>query len=136
MGIFINPGNQGFKEIKTDNYIDKTSLIACINDTIETERRLTCISRPRRFGKSYAAQMLASYYCTGCDSAPLFDGLEISKDESYTRYMNKYNVLYLDITYFLCYTFKCEKEIGFGFHFSSSSGRRRNVRIFFLFIVI
>ncbi len=101
MGIFINPGNQGFKEIKTDNYIDKTSLIACINDTIETERRLTCISRPRRFGKSYAAQMLASYYCTGCDSAPLFDGLEISKDESYTRYMNKYNVLYLDITYFL-----------------------------------
>ena len=101
MGVFINPGNQGFKELLDGDYIDKTGIISCINDTIETKRRLTCISRPRRFGKSYAAQTLASYYCTGCDSAPLFDGFEISKASSYKEHMNKYNVLYLDITYFL-----------------------------------
>ena len=101
MGIYINPGNQGFKELLDGDYVDKTGLIACVNETIETKRRLSCISRPRRFGKSYAAQMLASYYCTGCDSSSLFDGYDISKDASYKEHMNKYNVLYLDITYFL-----------------------------------
>ncbi|MBR4985161.1 MAG: AAA family ATPase, partial [Proteobacteria bacterium] len=59
---------------------------------------LNCISRPRRFGKSYAAQMLCAYYCIGCDSAPLFDDLEIAKDETYRAHLNQYNVLYLDIS--------------------------------------
>lgn len=58
MGIYLNPGNSGFAGILNDRYIDKTGLIGLVNDSIETPRRLTCISRPRRFGKSFAAQML------------------------------------------------------------------------------
>ena len=67
MGTYLNPGNSGFTGILNDQYIDKTSLIALINETIDTPRRLTCISRPRRFGKSFAAQMLCAYYDKTCD---------------------------------------------------------------------
>lgn len=62
MGTYLNPGNLGFKEIIADEYVDKTGLISLINRMIGTKQKLTCISRPRRFGKSYAAQMLSAYY--------------------------------------------------------------------------
>ena len=57
MGIYLNPGNSGFAEIRNSTYVDKSGLIGLINDTIGTTQKLTCISRPRRFGKSFAAQM-------------------------------------------------------------------------------
>jgi len=72
MGTYLNPGNQGFCGIRNDTYIDKSGLIRLINDTIDTPRRLTCVSRPRRFGKSFAAQMLCAYYDKTCDSSSLF----------------------------------------------------------------
>ena len=101
MGFYINPGNENFRQILKDVYIDKSGLIAVINQTIETNRRLSCVSRPRRFGKSFAANMLEAYYDCSCDSHELFDDLEISRDESYEKHLNQYNVLYLDITGFL-----------------------------------
>ena len=100
MGIYINPGNGSFNKIRKDRYVDKSGLIAVVNGTIDTNDFLSCISRPRRFGKTFAAAMLAAYYCTGCDSAPIFDSLEISADPSYKEHMNQYNVLYMDITGF------------------------------------
>ena len=54
MGVYLNPGNKGFQVILKSEYVDKTGLIALINKTIGTMEMLTCISRPRRFGKSYA----------------------------------------------------------------------------------
>lgn len=47
--------------------------------------------------KSYTANMLAAYYSKGCDSHDLFSKLEISKEESYEKYINKFNVITLDI---------------------------------------
>lgn len=60
MGIYLNPGNKGFEEVARSEYVDKTGLIAMINQTIGTTQMLFCISRPRRFGKSYAAKMLCA----------------------------------------------------------------------------
>lgn len=57
MGTYLNPGNHGFSGIRNDIYVDKSGLISLINDTIDTPRRLTCCCRPRRFGKSFAAQI-------------------------------------------------------------------------------
>ena len=62
MGTYLNPGNSGFAEILNSGYVDKTGLISLINRTIGTKSKLTCISRPRRFGKPYAAQMLCAYF--------------------------------------------------------------------------
>ncbi len=101
MGFYINPGNDNFRFIVNDEYVDKSGMIAVLNKTINTKSMLSCVSRPRRFGKSYAANMLEAYYDCGCDSHELFDDLEIARDESYEKHLNKYNVLYLDITGFL-----------------------------------
>lgn len=98
MGAYLNPGNLAFTRIRNDIYVDKTGLIALINDTIDTPRALTCISRPRRFGKSYVAKMLCAYYDKTCDSAELFCDLEIAQDIHYLDYMNQYDVIYLDMT--------------------------------------
>ena len=98
MGNYVNPGNSGFTGIKNDTYIDKTGLISLINRTIDTPRRLTCISRPRRFGKSFAAQMLCAYYDKTCDSSALFDNLAIGSDAQYRKHLNQYDVIYLDMT--------------------------------------
>lgn len=76
MGIYFNPGNKGFQEILQSEYIDKSGLITLINNTVGTMAKLTCISRPRRFGKSYAAKMLCAYYDCSCDSHALFDDKE------------------------------------------------------------
>ena len=79
MGTYLNPGNNGFSRIVKNNYVDKTGLIGIINKTIDTTDNLTCISRPRRFGKSYAAQMLCAYYDVTCDSHELFDIFKIAE---------------------------------------------------------
>jgi len=98
MGIYLNPGNSGFKRILKGSYVDKTGMIGLVNDRIETSDNLICISRPRRFGKSYAAQMLCAYYDHTCDSHCLFDNKEISRIDSYDNHINAYNVIYLDMT--------------------------------------
>jgi hypothetical protein len=98
MGNYLNIGNDGFRKVINGRYVDKTGLIAYINSTLETPLKLTCVSRPRRFGKSFAAQMLCAYYDKGCDSRELFDGLKITSDKSFNKYLNKYDVIYLDIT--------------------------------------
>ncbi len=101
MGVYINPGNAGFEAIKNGEYIDKTGLISLINRNMGKAKNLICISRPRRFGKSYAAQMLCAYYDYSCDSSRLFENLEIARDSKYSENLNKYNVISLDITSFL-----------------------------------
>ncbi|MBQ9008620.1 MAG: AAA family ATPase [Clostridia bacterium] len=98
MGFHLNPGNSGFSRIRNDLYVDKSGLIALINKTIDTTRSLTCVSRPRRFGKSFAAQMLCAYYDRTCDSSMLFHDLAIAKDTGYAKLLNQYDVIYVDMT--------------------------------------
>ena len=101
MGIYINRGNGGFQESRNSEYVDKSGLIAFINSTLETERKFTCVSRCRRFGKSMAAKMLTAYYDHSCDSRSLFADLAIAKDPSFEKHLNKYPVIYLDMTGFV-----------------------------------
>ena len=101
MGIYINPGNIAFDEINDEEYVDKTMLISLVNERIRTKNKLICISRPRRFGKSYAAKMLTAYYDCSCDSHKLFDDKKIAGCDSYEKHLNQYNVIQLDITDFI-----------------------------------
>ena len=101
MGDYINPGYDGFENIIAGKYIDKTGLISLINDSLDTSDKLICVSRPRRFGKSFSAKMLSAYYDKSCDSHKLFDKFEISKSDTYEKFINKFNVVYLDITGFI-----------------------------------
>lgn len=101
MGICLNPGNKGFQEILRSRYVDKTGMIALINQTLGTTGKLICVSRPRRFGKSFAARMLCAYYDCSCDSRGLFNGRKIAETEGYLRHLNQYHVVSLDITGFI-----------------------------------
>ena len=77
MGAYLNPGNSGYQEILQSEYVDKTGLIALINNTVGTREKLSCISRPRRFGKSYAAMMLCeSYGMDFGDAKNWYDGYD------------------------------------------------------------
>ena len=112
MGIYMNPSNENFKmALNSQIYVDKTELIAYTNQVLKTEQRYICVSRPRRFGKSMAANMLAAYYCRENDSAPLFEGLSISNKASFNEHLNKYNVIFLNIQSFLSRTHDILKMI-------------------------
>ena len=102
MGLYVNPGNEGFKTIRKSLYVDKSGVIDVINGLLNTRDKLTCISRARRFGKSFTAQLLCAYYGKTCvDSEELFSDLSISQSDSYKEHLGKYNVIYLDITGFI-----------------------------------
>ena len=62
---------------------------------------------PRRFGKSYAANMLAAYYSKGADSEKMFSGLSIGKTQDFKKYLNKYDVIHIDVQWFLA---NCEDK--------------------------
>ena len=100
MGTYINKGNNVFRDIVSHEYVDKTSLIPLINSTLNSERRYSCVTRCRRFGKSMAAKMLCAYYDKSCDSRELFVGLKAERDKSFETYLNRYSVIYLDVTSF------------------------------------
>lgn len=119
MGIYLNPGNILFqRSLNSDIYIDKSELIRYTNSFLNTENNLLCVSRPRRFGKSMALQMLAAYYSKECDSRKLFENLKLGdfsstakessnpieaawdakkKAELFEEGLNKYDTLYLDM---------------------------------------
>ena len=100
-GKYLNIGNEGFRSIRNSEYVDKTGLIRFMNKCLDTPQKLICVSRPRRFGKSFATKMLCAYYSKGCDSKELFEDLQIAKDPAFAKNLNQYEVLYLDITLFL-----------------------------------
>ena len=112
MGVYLNPGNDKFyKAINSEIYVDKTELIQYTNRVFNTMQQNVCVSRPRRFGKSMTANMLAAYYSRGCQSEKLFDGLKIKEDSSFSKYLNKYNVFFINMQEFLSRSKTVEKMV-------------------------
>ena len=102
MGRFVNPGNSAFKvALASEIYIDKTGLLDFTNSVLGTKQAYICNSRPRRFGKSITADMLTAYYSKGCDSRELFMNYNIAQTEDFEKYLNKYDVIHLDMQWIL-----------------------------------
>ena len=92
----IPVGISSFSKIRENNlyYIDKTRLIESLFEKGNAE--VTLFTRPRRFGKTLAMNMLAEFFDVEKDSRKLFDGLEIMKNEEIcTQWMNRYPVISL-----------------------------------------
>ena len=102
MGRFVNPRNSAFKvALASEIYIDKTGLLDFTNSVLGTKQAYICNSRPRRFGKSITADMLTAYYSKGCDSRELFMNYNIAQTEDFEKYLNKYDVIHLDMQWIL-----------------------------------
>ena len=95
MGIFLNSTApfEAYKITALDKYfVDKTMLIEELIPSIGREQRFLCITRPRRFGKTVMANMVASYFGKAIDSSFVFEHLAIAKSPVYEEYINKYDV--------------------------------------------
>lgn len=107
MGTYLNPGSAAFKEaLNSEIFVDKTGMIQYLNRIICTKQKYVSVSRPRRFGKTMAADMLSAYYGRRAESRQLFEQCKISKIETgnddlkWDEYLGKFNVIRLVMTDF------------------------------------
>ena len=114
MGRFVNPDNSAFQvALNSRIYVDKTGLLEYTNTVLDTMDAYICNSRPRRFGKSYTANMLTAYYSKGADSEKMFSGLEISKAADFRKHLNKYDLIHIDVQWFLANCAKADDVVAF-----------------------
>ena len=74
MGTYLNPGMKSFQmSVNSEIFVDKSPMIAYLNTVVNTQQRYVSVSRPRRFGKTMAADMICAYYDREADSRALFE---------------------------------------------------------------
>lgn len=110
MGTYLNPGKELFERAcRSEIFVDKTEMIAYLNSVVNTNQCYVCVSRPRRFGKTMAADMIAAYYDRTADSRALFTKSKLAHsapvrvedaDKSWDKYLGKFDVLRLVMTRF------------------------------------
>ncbi len=106
MGIYLNPGNKRFDiALNSEIFIDKTEVIDYINTVVNTNQRYVSVSRPRRFGKTMAADMLCAYYDRTADSRQLFEKCKIHEstiinNSKWDKYLGSFDVIRLVMTDF------------------------------------
>ena len=111
MGTYLNPGSDRFEmTVNSDIYVDKTEMIAYLNSILKTEQRYVSVSRPRRFGKSIAANMLCAYYGKG-DSRELFASSKLAVRDGWDRYLNQFDVIKIVMTDFIKEKTTVEKSL-------------------------
>lgn len=98
MGINLKPNDNNFNEIANQEiFVDKTMMIGVLNRIMKSPSKYACFSRPRRFGKTIAGDMLSAYFSKGADSRGLFAPYKISKDACFESSLNALNVMKIDM---------------------------------------
>ena len=111
MGTYLNPGRHGFETaVNSEIFVDKTEMIGYLNSLVNTKQRYVSVSRPRRFGKTMAADMICAYYGRGAGARALFEGTRLSGSASartargelaWDAYLGGFDVVRLVMTRFL-----------------------------------
>ena len=100
MGVYLNNTSsyEAYRKVKNSPYfVDKSHILTKIIPRIETSENCLCITRPRRFGKSVIANMMAAFFSKGCNAEELFDSSRISLCDNYKSQLNQYNVISLSL---------------------------------------
>lgn len=112
MGLYLNSKKASIlykAETEADYFVDKTAILDELAALVEPEEqtgnrkeiskgrgnKYICITRPRRFGKSVMASMIAAYFGKGRDCKCIFDKLEVSSRKWYVKHLNSHNVIYI-----------------------------------------
>ena len=109
MGVYLNPGAAMLRQGRNSQiYVDKSAMIARLNRLVNTERKYACVSRPRRFGKTMAANMVSAYYDRTVDGTAEFAGLAITADPTFDKQRNRYDSVRINMQEFLSETHDVE----------------------------
>ena len=101
MGTYLNPGKAAYQmAVNSEIFVDKTEMIQYINSVVNTQQRFVSVSRPRRFGKTIAADMLCAYYDRCADSRDLFEKRKLADESGWDKYLGKFDVIHLVMTRF------------------------------------
>lgn len=98
MGNYLNTAavcDAYSREFHSPYFVDKSLLLEQLIPRIETNASYICITRPRRFGKSVMAYMIASFFSRTCNADTIFHQLKISAADSYKNYLGKYDVIFI-----------------------------------------
>ena len=113
MGRYLNPSKTKYEiDVNSEIYVDKSEMLLYTNSFVNTNKRYVCVSRPRRFGKTMAANMLSAYYCRTADSRNIFedrklaansvkDGDKKGNNHLWDRYLGAFDVIQLVMTDFM-----------------------------------
>ena len=98
MGLYLNPNADAFQMgLNTEIYVDKSLILSELNKLVSSQGNFVCLSRPRRFGKSMAGNMISAYYSKGCDTREVFSQMKLGQEPGFDKYLNKFNVIKLDL---------------------------------------
>lgn len=101
MGNYLNsivPFNSYQTTVSGTYFVDKSPLLDELLPAIGTEERFFCITRPRRFGKSVMANMIAAFFGKAADAENIFKHLMISSSQFYKKHLNQHDVIYIDFS--------------------------------------
>ena len=111
MGTYLNPGKASYEEaVNSEIFIDKTEMIQCLNSLVNTKQKYISVSRPRRFGKTIAADMICAYYDREAESLELFKKRKIAEtapvktghnEIAWDSFLGRFNVIRLVMTEFI-----------------------------------
>lgn len=92
--------------VDSEIFVDKTEMIAYLNTLVNTQQRYVSVSRPRRFGKTMAADMLCAYYGRGAGGGGLFARTRLATcagagGAAWDVYLGRFDVIRLVMTDFL-----------------------------------
>lgn len=98
MGIYLN-SRSAYTLYKSETekpyFVDKSKMLEELFPLVQTGNNHICITRPRRFGKTVMANMIASFFSKACDAQDIFQPLQIAQAEEYDKYRNQFPVIHI-----------------------------------------
>lgn len=111
MGTYLNPNSRNFQEaVNSEIYIDKTEMIQVLNPLIKTLQKFVLVTRPPKFGKTMAADMVCAYYDRNADNRELFAKRKLAEcaplqtkrgEIRWDTYLGQFDVIHVVMTDFI-----------------------------------
>lgn len=98
MGIYLN-STVAYTLYKNETvkpyFVDKTQILEELFPLVREGNNYICLTRPRRFGKTVMANMIAAFFSGACDAENVFESLHIAQADDYRKYLNQYQVIHI-----------------------------------------
>ena len=98
MGVYLN-SKTAYTLYKNETekpfFVDKSQMLEELFPLVREGNNYICITRPRRFGKTVTANMIASFFSKACGTDELFIKLKVAQAEDYEKYLNQYRVIHI-----------------------------------------